>query len=309
MDRFIEQQYLEACRRCIEHGHDVPNERTGTGTRMLTNVYLEHGDVECMFPLPITKKLATKSMIGELLWFLEGSTSDRRLAEITYGDGDHETIWTANWRDYYARTGEHASAGGSFDRDLGPVYGVQWSGFGGRNQIVNVIERIKTTPTDRRLVVTAWNPGAIDKMALPPCHMIFQFNVVGKKLDLLMMQRSGDAFLGVPFNIASYALLMKIVAKECNLVAGKLSIVIGNFHIYTNHFDQMKEQVSRMYSQSYIATQFCYRSGGREVPLPSIQLNNTSNLFNDDGSIGYKLDDFTVVGYEPLPSIKGAMSV
>lgn len=319
--RFFEEQYLDACAEILDYGTAVMD-RTGTGTKMLTNVMLEHGNVEEYFPIPVTKKLALKSVIGELLWFLEGSTSDRRLAEITYGDGDHLTIWSANWAAkpyrFPTQAKEHAL---DFDgaRELGPVYGAQWRRPGTTSwnhktsaefdQIWNVIHGIKTDPFGRRHVVTAWNPHQLSQMSLPPCHMIFQFNVVGDKIDLLMMQRSGDMFLGIPFNMASYALLLKIIAKETGYRAGKVSIVIGNAHIYLNHVDQMEQQIRRKNTTVYKDAERSFAHFSPHVKTPRILINNDSQLFTTTGDIGYSIDDFTVVDYDPLPAIKGDMAV
>jgi len=307
--KFFEKEYLNGCQYILDYGHTVTNDRTGVGTKMVTNLTIEHGDVERVFPLPVTKKLATKSMIGELLWFLEGSTSDRRLAEITYGDGGHKTIWTANFESVFIDNGTSQADWNSVKRPLGPIYGWQWRRGFNSDQIKDVIQRIKDKPYDRRHVVTAWNPAEIDEMALPPCHMIFQFNVIGKQIDLLMMQRSGDMFLGVPFNMASYALLLKIVAKETGYQAGKVTISIGNAHIYLNHVDQVQQQISRMKSKEYKTAYYNYLWGEQLKLSPQIEISKDSNLFGNSGNIGYTMKDFTVTNYNPLPTIKGDMAV
>lgn len=330
--RFHEEEYLTACQQILDYGAEV-KDRTGVGTLMDTNVLIEHTDVEHYFPLPVTKKLATKAMIGELLWFLEGSTDDARLAAITYNDPKKDTIWTANYKaEYWQNRLEerwpgqkdsfmghqttyenddvlHGALRSAPTRWLGAVYGAQWREGFGTDQIWNVIEGINKDPYGRRHVVSAWNPGHLKDMALPPCHMIFQFNVRGDRLDIAMFQRSGDMFLGVPFNIASYALLLKIVAKQTGYRAGKLSIFIGNAHIYLNHVDQVKEQLSRRRHKTFYNAMYDYQDNDTHPPCPQIVINTTSQLFNNMGDIGYKLSDFTVANYNPLPAIKGSMAV
>ena len=206
------------------------------------------------FPAVTTKKLAWKSVVAELLWFLEGSTDERRLAELTYGKDRKElvnkqTIWTAN-------ANAQGKALGYADGELGPVYGFQWRGFNeignewpgssyGTDQIKWLLNEIKTNPNSRRLILSAWNPNQINFMALPPCHVMAQFRVYKGKLSCQMYQRSADVFLGVPFNIASYALLTHIIARECGLGVGDLVHTIGDAHIYQNHIDQVNEQLSR----------------------------------------------------------------
>lgn len=311
--KFYEEQYLDTCSEILRYGVEV-KDRTGVGTRMMTNVMIEHSDVDHYFPIPVTKKLALKSVIGELLWFLEGSTSDRRLAEITYGDGDYGTIWTANWEAKPYRH-PHQSKKRAVDfngsRELGPVYGNQWRKFGPRNidQIVEMIEGIKSNPFSRRHVVSAWNVNELPLMSLPPCHTQFIINVIGDRLDMLMTQRSGDMFLGVPFNFASYALLLKIIAKETGYKAGKLSIVIANAHIYLNHVDQVQEQLFRRGDRVYREAYVNWLDTFNPNPVPQILISNDSQLFNSDGSIGYKVSDFTVANYNPLSVIKGDMAV
>lgn len=330
--RFFEEQYLGACEEILDYGYKVTDERTGVGTKMITNLLLEHQDVERMFPLLMTKKLATRAIFGELLWFLEGSDDDARLAVITYNDPAHRTIWTDNyeaprWQEYLENRwpGQKDSFMSRVcnepDSDrmltcaparwLGPIYGKQWREGGGTDQLLNMIEGIKKDPYGRRHIVNSWNVESIKHMALPPCHMSFQINVVGSKLDLLMTQRSGDMFLGVPFNMASYALLLKIIARETGYKAGKVSIMIGNAHIYLNHIDQMREQISRRKSREYRNTLADYRWTDDPRGLPQVLLNNSSQLFDPfiKQDIGYRVKDFTVTDYAPLPSIKGIMAV
>lgn len=298
----IEYHYLANLELILKHGTVVEDERTGVGTIAMTNVMLEQEDVTEWFPILTSKRVPWKPVIGELLWFLEGSCDDQRLAEITFGDKSRETIWTANAQAPYWK---HKAR---FDGDLGRVYGVQWrswkqhvftmDGFRTKNidQLRDLINRAKSNPSDRRLIVTAWNPAELDMMALPPCHLLFQVNILDGNLDLLMVQRSADMFLGVPFNIASYAALMHILGRELNVRPRKLSIVLGNAHIYKNHVDQVNELLSR-------------RKEIGALPTPTLSINNDAQLFNDDGTIGYKVSDFVLNDYEPLSTIKAPMAV
>ena len=244
--------YERLLRIIIESGEDV-DDRTGTGTRSIFGHQMRF-DLREGFPAVTTKKLAWKSVVAELLWFLEGSTDERRLAELTYGKDRKElvnkqTIWTAN-------ANAQGKALGYADGELGPVYGFQWRGFNaignewpgssyGTDQIKWLLNEIKTNPNSRRLILSAWNPNQINFMALPPCHVMAQFRVYKGKLSCQMYQRSADVFLGVPFNIASYALLTHIIARECGLGVGDLVHTIGDAHIYQNHIDQVNEQLSR----------------------------------------------------------------
>lgn len=317
----IEAQYLSACANIILDGHRVDNDRTGVGTFMQTNIVLEQPDVTAHFPIFVTKKVAWRVLMGELLWFLEGSTSDRRLAEITFGDGERDTIWTANWK---AKPFRHPTQSKESAEDfnglrlLGPVYGKQWRCWGKPNrshredvskeidQIAEVIESIKKDPYGRRHLVSAWNPSEIPTMSLPPCHYSFQFNVIGDKLDILVNMRSGDMFLGVPFNIASYATLLHIIAKETGYKAGKLTLVIGNAHIYQNHVEQMKEQIRRQDVDNIFPQVI-----GSALTLPTLSINKDSSLFpiDCDYGIGYSLSDFTLNDYNPMPTISAPMAV
>lgn len=298
----IEWEYLGALQAILTTGSMVTDERTGVGTLALTNVTLEHSDVSENFPLLMSKSVPWKAVAGELLWFLEGSGSDKRLAEITFGDPERKTIWTANaeapyWKDK-----------AKFPGDLGRVYGVQWRSWkkcrytmaGMKtehvDQIKDLITRAKANPSDRRLIVSGWNPAELDEMALPPCHMMFQINILDGNLDLLMVQRSADMFLGVPFNIASYAALMHILAKEIGVRARKLTIVLGNAHIYLNHMDQVRELISR--KGDILARK-----------NPFLVINNDAQLFKPDGSIAYKVSDFEVHDYDPSPPISAPMAV
>jgi len=239
------------------------------------------------FPAVTTKKLAWRAVVSELLWFLEGSGDERRLAEILHGtrDANKKTIWTANAEaDYW-------KPNAVFEGDLGRVYGVQWRQWGPRlgdhiDQIERLIEGIKQDPAGRRHILTAWNPGELDQMALPPCHVLSQFDVTDGKLSCQLYQRSCDMFLGVPFNIASYSLLTHIIAHECGLDVGDFIWTGGDVHIYNNHFDAVKEQLTR-----------------HPKTLPTL-------MFPKDKKIAdYTVDDFQLLNYNPDPAIKADMAV
>jgi thymidylate synthase len=246
-----ENSYIFALSDILETG-DRREDRTGVGTLSLFGVQLRF-DLSKGFPAVTTKKLAWKSVVSELLWFIEGSSDERRLREILHGDKDSEkkTIWTDNLNSpYWSKHKRHAG-------DLGRIYGVQWRTwrapvFGVNkmavkhiDQLMQLVNGIKNDPNSRRHILSAWNPGELDLMGLPPCHMMSQFYVNNGKLSCQMYQRSADMFLGVPFNIASYALLTHMIAHVCNLEVGELIIVLGDAHIYSNHIDQVKEQMSR----------------------------------------------------------------
>ena len=263
------KQYLDLVRHVMEHGVDK-EDRTGTGTRSVFGYQLRC-DLADGFPLLTTKKVHLKSIIYELLWFLRGDTNVRWLQEHGV------RIWN-EWADE--------------NGDLGPVYGSQWrawpDGQGGTiDQIAQVIDQIKTTPDSRRIMVSAWNVAEVPTMKLPPCHSLFQFYVAQGKLSLQLYQRSADLFLGVPFNIASYALLLMMVAHVTGLQPGEFVHTFGDAHIYRNHFDQIREQLSR-----------------EPRPLPRMVLNPEVKTIDD-----YKYEDFTLEGYDPWPAIKGEVSV
>lgn len=306
----IEHQYLSIM-SSILHTGEKRSDRTGEGTLVKFGVQLRH-NLSDGFPLLTTKKVLWKPVLGELLWFVEGSGDERRLAEITYGTRSPErtTIWTKNANAPYWAPHK------TFEGDLGRVYGVQWRSwlstriseaqrivnsedgtctlFDARvdvkpiDQLQNIIDTIRTNPTDRRMVLTAFNVGELDQMALPPCHMFAQFDVTNSgKLNCQMYMRSADMFLGVPFNIASYATLTHMIAKVTNLEPGELILTIGNAHIYLNHQDQVREQLSR---------------GTRPLPKLNILKNATSI---DD----FMMHDFELVGYNPHPAISAPMAV
>ncbi|HUE36597.1 MAG TPA: thymidylate synthase [Candidatus Acidoferrum sp.] len=262
-------QYLDLLRHVLEHGK-FKADRTGTGTSSVFGAQARF-DLRESFPVLTTKKLHLKSIIYELLWFLRGDTNVKWLQEHGV------TIWD-EWAD---------DAG-----DLGPVYGKQWCDWrtaDGRaiNQIDDVIAQIKKNPASRRHIVTAWNPGEIEKMALAPCHCLFQFYVSDGELSCQLYQRSADLFLGVPFNIASYALLTRMVAQVCDLKAGDFVHTFGDLHLYANHVEQAKLQLSR-----------------EPRPLPQMKLNPAVRNIHD-----FKFEDFQLVGYDPYPSIKAPIAV
>ena len=280
------EQYLDALKLVLEKGHDK-KDRTGVGTRAYFGMQMRF-NMENGFPAVTTKKLPWKSVVSELLWFIEGSDDERRLAEILHNsrDLDKKTIWTAN------ADADYWKPKASFAGDLGRVYGVQWRKWKnneGReiDQLANAIDMIKNNPSSRRIIVSAWNPGEIDKMALPPCHTFFQFFVLDGKLSLQMYQRSCDMFLGVPFNIASYSLLLHLVAQVANLKAHEFVHTLGDCHIYNNHFEQVKEQLSR-----------------KPLPLPKLWLNPNVKDIDD-----FKMEDIKLENYQSHATIKAEMAV
>lgn len=231
------KQYQDLIKNILENGYET-DDRTGTGTIALFGTKLRW-DLTKGFPAVTTKKLAWNACISELLWFLSGSTNVNDLRQRTHGSLiAGKTIWDENYEKQAKDLGYHSG-------ELGPIYGKQWRDFGGVDQIIEVVERIKKVPNDRRQIVSAWNPAELKQMALPPCHMFYQFNVRNGYLDLQWYQRSVDVFLGLPFNIASYAALLHIVADMCKLVPGDLVFSGGNTHIYSNHIEQCKEILNR----------------------------------------------------------------
>lgn len=295
------KQYHKLLKDILEHGANV-SDRTGVGTKSIFG-YQMRFDLNEGFPAVTTKKLAWRSVVGELLWFLEGSTDERRLAELTYGKDreelvDKTTIWTANADKQGVALGHYND---EYIKDLGPVYGAQWRNFSyfsgdpsGEDQIVNVITEIKKNPDSRRAIVSSWNPILLHDMALPPCHLLAHFRVYDGKLNCLMYQRSADAFLGVPFNIASYALLTHMIARECNLRVGEFIHSIGDAHIYNNHVEQVREQLSR-----------------EEFPLPRLHIDESFDLMYSL-SMGFKKSDcdkFTLEDYQHHGVIRALMAV
>ncbi len=263
------RQYLDLIQQIYDHGA-IKEDRTGTGTRSLFGHQMRF-DLADSFPLLTTKKLHLRSIIHELLWFLTGDTN------IQYLRDNKVRIWD-EWADE--------------DGNLGPVYGHQWRSWqstDGRviDQISDVIGNIKSNPDSRRLIVSAWNVGDVDKMALPPCHLLFQFYVANGKLSCQLYQRSADVFLGVPFNIASYALLTLMVAQVTSLQPGEFVHTLGDAHLYSNHLEQAELQLSR-----------------EPLDLPTLRINpDITNIFD------FKFEDFTLDNYDPHPHIKASVAV
>jgi len=274
------KEYKKLISHILENGDDK-EDRTGTGTKSVFG-YQMRFDLTKGFPLVTTKKVHLKSVIHELLWFLKGDTNTK------YLNDNGVRIWD-EWADE--------------NGDLGSVYGKQWRSWDVRklsydidgkpvleigvvDQISEVIEQIKTNPNSRRLIVSAWNVGDLDSMALPPCHLLFQFYVSNGKLSCQLYQRSGDVFLGVPFNIASYALLTMMIAQQCDLQAGEFVHTLGDAHIYNNHIEQCNLQLSRDCKM-----------------LPMMRINKKDSIFD------YVYEDFQLIGYDPHPTIKGKVAV
>lgn len=263
------KQYLELLQRIMDEGV-VKTDRTGVGTKSVFGHQMRF-DLSEGFPLLTTKKVHLKSIIYELLWFISGDTNVRYLQEHGV------SIWD-EWADA--------------DGELGPVYGKQWRSWEARDgrvvdQLAQVVDMIKNNPDSRRMLVCAWNPGEVDKMALPPCHCLFQFYVAEGRLSCQLYQRSADTFLGVPFNIASYALLTMMIAQVCGLQPGEFIHTTGDTHIYLNHFEQVKEQLSRS-----------------PRALPKMILNpEVKSIFD------FKYEDFKLEDYDPYPAIKAPVAV
>ncbi|QHE91931.1 thymidylate synthase [Pandoraea fibrosis] len=263
------KQYLDFMRHVLEHGTDK-TDRTGTGTRSVFG-YQMRFDLQEGFPLVTTKKVHIKSIVHELLWFLQGSTN------VGYLQENGVSIWN-EWADA--------------DGELGPVYGAQWRSWptpdGGHiDQITQLVDQIRTTPDSRRLIVSAWNVGEIPRMALPPCHAFFQFYVADGKLSCQLYQRSADIFLGVPFNIASYALLTHMMAQQTGLDVGDFVWTGGDCHLYNNHLEQVATQLER-----------------EPFPLPKLEI-----VRKPDSIFDYRFEDFQIVGYEAHPHIKAPVAV
>lgn len=307
----FEHAYLDLLRHILDNGEDRAD-RTGTGTRAIFGASLAI-DLSQGFPLLTTKKVPFKSVLSELLWFIEGSSDERRLAEILHGSRDpaNKTIWSPN--------AEHTSGSAYsplYQGDLGRIYGVQWRSwksyklrdssdslshpgggttyFGAKvlvethDQLQQVVDKLKNNPTDRRIIMTAWNPGELDQMTLPPCHMFVQFYLSNdRKLSAQMYQRSVDSFLGLPFNISSYALLVHMLAHVVDATPGRLTLVLGDTHIYRDHFNAVEAQLQR---EPYEG-------------LPQLVIKR--KVTNIDG---FKMDDFELIGYNPQPHIPAKMS-
>lgn len=287
------KQYLDLARHIMSNG-TLKSDRTGTGTKSVFG-YQMRFDLKDGFPLVTTKKTFMKGIIHELLWFIKGDTNIKYLVDNKVG------IWTdwpyKNYKaspDYQGETiiefAEKIRESDDFAKkwgDLGPVYGSQWRNFNGVDQIAYIINTIKKDPDSRRMVLSAWNPAEIGQMMLPPCHTLIQFYVVNNKLSLQLYQRSGDVFLGIPFNIASYALFLMMVAQVTGLEVGEFVHTIGDAHIYSNHFEQIELQLSRT---------------PRRLPIMKIN-PNVKNIED------FKFEDFELVNYDPYPPIKGIVAV
>ena len=288
------KEYHALLTNVLENG-TTKTDRTGTGTISLFGTQIRF-DLSKGFPLLTTKKMAFKSIVSELLWFIEGSNNEHRLKEILYGDkrSTKKTIWGGNANASYWKP--------KFDGDVGNIYGVQWRKWATNrkkwtsssdyeyefiDQLAELINNIKTDPYSRRHIINAWNVAELKNMCLPPCHVMSQFNVTDGKLSCHMYQRSQDLFLGAPFNYASYALLTHMIAQLCNLDVGELIVSAGDCHIYLNHIDQVKEQLSRD----------C-------LTLPSINLNTKINSIDD-----FTMDDIKIIDYQYHPEIKAQMAL
>jgi thymidylate synthase len=285
--------YLDLCRHVMEHG-SFKMDRTGTGTKSVFG-YQMRFDLSEGFPLLTTKKVHLKSIIHELLWFIQGDTNIKYLV-------DHDVrIWNEWPYEAFKKSSDYQNetmddyinkikTDESFAKkhgDLGPVYGAQWRNFNGVDQLTYILEQIKNNPDSRRMILSAWNPAEIKHMALPPCHTLIQFYVRDQKLSLQLYQRSADIFLGVPFNIASYALLLMMIAHVTDLKVGEFVHTLGDAHIYSNHFEQIDLQLSREVRQ-----------------LPKLKLNpKVKSLFD------FKYEDFELLDYHPHPPIKGKVAI
>jgi len=285
-----EYQYLKLIEQILENGIER-NDRTGVGTKSIFGATMRYSLRNDIFPLLTTKRVFWRGLAEELIWFIHGCTNGKTLSD----KGIH--IWDGNGsREFLDKRGLKDNEEG----DLGPVYGFQWRHFGaqyenmnsnyenkGIDQLKEVIHTIKTDPYSRRIILTAWNPSDLNKMALPPCHMFAQFYVANNELSCQMYQRSADMGLGVPFNIASYSLLTRLIAQVCNLKCGEFIHVIGDAHVYLNHFEALKEQLKR-----------------QPKIFPLLKIN--PNIMNIDD---FQFDDFKLIGYQPHETIKMKMAV
>lgn len=285
-----EQEYLNLCKKIIDNGN-VKGDRTGTGTRSIFGAQMRFSLADNQFPLLTTKKTFLRGITEELLWFIRGSTNAKELHD------KNVRIWDANAsREFLDNRGLHNRQ----EWDLGPVYGFQWRHFGakyntmqddytgkGVDQLKNVIDTIKTNPDDRRMLMVAWNPVDVDEMALPPCHCLCQFYVADGKLSCQLYQRSCDMGLGVPFNIASYALLTIMIAHVTNLEPGEFIHTLGDAHVYSNHFDQLNQQISR-----------------EPRAFPKMKIGRKVNSIEE-----FEMKDFELSDYNPYPVIKMPLAV
>ena len=292
------KQYLQFLNHIMDNG-EIKEDRTATGTKSLFGYQMRY-NLQDGFPLVTTKRMAKKAIIHELIWFISGNTNIKYLVD------NNIKIWNEWPYDKYKKSNDYQNETlkefvskikndqdfADKHGDLGPVYGKQWRSFEGRDkkivdQLTEVIQNIKTNPDSRRHIVTAWNPAEIEDMALPPCHMMFQFYVSNNKLSLQLYQRSADSFLGVPFNIASYSLLLTMVAHVCDLEVGDFVHTIGDAHIYSNHFDQVALQTSRT-----------------PLPLPKLIIKRKVTSIDD-----FKFEDFEIVDYQSHGKIVGDIAV
>lgn len=308
-----DKEYLDLCKYILDNGIEK-EDRTGVGTKSIFGYQMKF-DLNNGFPLLTTKKVNFNLVWSELLWFIKGDTNIKFLLENNNNiwnewafkkwvesdeyngpdmtDFGHRTLvdedFAKDYKEQMKFFKEKILTDDEFSKkygDLGNVYGKQWRNFNGVDQLKNVIEQIKENPSSRRLIVSSWNPAEVDTMALPPCHSLFQFYVSDGKLSCQLYQRSGDVFLGVPFNIASYSLLTILIAKECNLGVGEFVHTLGDAHIYNNHFDQVNEQISRI-----------------PYDLPSLKINEFQSIFD------LKISDVELVNYESHPFIKAPIAV
>lgn len=286
------KQLQDLMREILWDGGDEMD-RTGVGTRSILGAKVQF-DLAEGFPAVTTKRLAFRAVVGELLWFIRGGTNVNDLREITYGeDGlsidsffnppSKKTIWDDNYK-------HQAKSLGYSNGYLGPIYGHQWRNFNGVDQLARVIQQIKDTPNSRKMIVSAWNASDIDRMALEPCHVLFRFSVKGGRLNLTWYQRSCDIFLGEPFNIASYAILLTLVANITGYSPGILTGLLDDVHIYSNHFDQVEEMINR-----------------QPKDLPELVIHKDYASLSDIENL--TVDDFELVGYDPHPAIKAPMAV
>ncbi|WP_314793140.1 thymidylate synthase [Gemella sanguinis] len=309
----VDKEYLDLCKYILDNGIEK-EDRTGVGTKSIFGYQMKF-DLNNGFPLLTTKKVNFNLVWSELLWFIKGDTNIKFLLENNNNiwnewafkkwvesdeyngpdmtDFGHRTLvdedFAKDYKEQMKFFKEKILTDDEFSKkygDLGNVYGKQWRNFNGVDQLKNVIEQIKENPSSRRLIVSSWNPAEVDTMALPPCHSLFQFYVSDGKLSCQLYQRSGDVFLGVPFNIASYSLLTILIAKECNLGVGEFVHTLGDAHIYNNHFDQVNEQISRI-----------------PYDLPSLKINEFKSIFD------LKISDVELVNYESHPFIKAPIAV
>ena len=287
------RQYLDLCRHVLENGTHK-DDRTGTGTTSLFG-YQARYNLEDGFPLLTTKRVYLRAILHELLWFISGDTNIKYLVdndvkiwnEWPYEAFKKSADYQGESLDQFVQKIKESDAFAKKHGNLGPVYGKQWRNFNGVDQLLNVIKEIKNNPNSRRLIVNAWNPAELKDMALPPCHMMFHFYVNDGKLSLQLYQRSADIFLGVPFNIASYALLLMMVAQVTNLKPYEFIHTLGDAHIYDNHIDQINLQLSRE---------------PRKLPIMTIN-PNTKNILD------FRFEDFELTDYNPHKGIKGAVAV